>query len=304
MYAGSRKGTPLAFVLAVASGKGGTGKTLVATNISALAAAHLERVVLVDCDVEAPNDHLFFSSVEATNVRVEVPVAKVDPSLCRACGRCRDACSFGAIRVLRGSAVVFEELCHGCGTCMDVCPRHAVHEVPRPVGEVVVGPVAGHDRLVLVTGRLYVGEVKSTSVIRSARSAARAITADLVVIDAPPGVGCSTVAAIRGVDALLLVAEPTPFGLHDLELSLELGLKLQLPMGVVVNREVGASDEIDSLCKEKGVPIVARIPFDRRIAETYARGELLTDTLPAVSEILAGLPEAMRALASREVVEQ
>ncbi|MDP2183780.1 MAG: ATP-binding protein [Actinomycetota bacterium] len=289
-------------MLAVASCKGGTGKTLVATNMSVLASAHLARVVLVDCDVEAPNDHLFLSSAEVSATPVEVLVAQVDTSRCTACGRCRDACAYGAVRLLGGSAIVFEELCHGCGVCSDVCPQDAVREAPCRVGEVVVGPVIGRDRLVLVTGRLDVGQVKSPSVIRSARSAARAIAADLVVLDAPPGVACSAVAAVRGADALLLVAEPTPFGLHDLELSLRLGRELRLPMGILVNRDVGAGDEIEYLCRAWDVPILARIPFDRQVAETYARGELIIDTLPTVSQILAALPEAMRALAPHEVV--
>lgn len=289
-------------MLAIASGKGGTGKTFVATNMSALASARGVRVVLVDCDVEAPNDHLFLPLAEESATPVEVLVADVDRLLCTACGSCRDACAYGAVRVLGDSAVVFEELCHGCGLCSDVCALGAVREVPRRVGEVVVGPVTGRDRLVLVTGRLDVGQVKSPSVIRSARSVAQAVAADLIVLDAPPGVACSAVAAVRGADALLLVAEPTPFGLHDLKLSLQLGRELRLPMAVIVNRDAGAGGEIEDVCRAWDVPILARIPFDRRVAETYARGELIIDTLPAVSPILATLPEAMRGQAPHEVV--
>ncbi|MHB0980654.1 MAG: nucleotide-binding protein [Thermoleophilia bacterium] len=293
-------------MLAIASGKGGTGKTFVATNMSALASARGVRVVLVDCDVEAPNDHLFLPLAEESATPVEVLVADVDGSLCTACGSCRDACAYGAVRVLGGSAVVFEELCHGCGLCMDVCRDGAITEVTRRVGEVLVGPVREHGGLVLVTGRLDIGRVKTPSVIHSARAAARAAArgsaADLVVVDAPPGVACSAVAAVRGTDALLLVAEPTPFGLHDLDLSLQLGRELRLPMGVVVNRDTGDAYEVEEVCRAWNAPIVGRIPFDRRVAEIYARGDLVIDALPEIGHTLAALPGTMRAIAAQEAV--
>jgi MinD superfamily P-loop ATPase len=303
VFAEPQKGDGSPFTLAVASGKGGTGKTLVATNMAALSSARGLRVVLADCDVEAPNDHLFLHRAEESALPVDVLVADVDPSRCAACGACRDACAFGAIRMLGGSAVVFDELCHGCGRCSDVCSRGAVAEVRRRVGEVVVGPAVQGNSLILVTGRLDVGQVKSPSVIRATRSAAAASAADLVVLDAPPGVACSAVAAVRGADALMLVAEPTVFGLHDLELSLQLGRELQLPMGVVINRsQSGSGTAIESLCETWGVPLLARIPFERRIAETYARGELIGLMLPEVGAAIASLPDAMRALASRPLI--
>lgn len=292
---------PSPFVLAIASGKGGTGKTLVATNISALASANGSRVVLADCDVEAPNDHLFLHRTEESATEVEVLVADADAALCTACGLCRDACAYGAIRVLGGTAVVFEELCHGCGLCSDVCTYGAIRETARRVGEIVAGPVGQDGRLLLVTGTLDVGQVKTPSVIRATRAAAEAVEADLTVLDSPPGVACAAVAAVRGADALLLVAESTPFGLHDLQLSLQLGRDLGLPMAVLVNRDTGANSEIDDVCRAWDVPIVARIPFDRRVAETYARGELLADALPELSQLLAALPDEMRAVAARGV---
>ncbi len=211
-----------AFTLAVASGKGGTGKTLVSTNLALLAAASGLRTVLVDCDAEAPNDHLFFPRGITVKSPVEVQVAAVDPGACTACGACRDACAFGAVRLL-GKARVFEELCHPCGVCVRVCPTGAIREVPRRVGEVAVTRSLQRQNLVLVTGRLDLGQVKTPAVIQAARGLAGGLPSDLVVLDAPPGVACAAVAAVRGADALLLVTEPTPFGLHDLELSLQLG---------------------------------------------------------------------------------
>lgn len=285
------------FVLAIASGKGGTGKTLLATNISAAVAGSRTRVLLADCDVEAPNDHLFFALGDQTSTSVEVPVAEVDASLCAACGACRDACAFGAVRILGGSAIVFEELCHGCGVCTDACDAAAIHEVPRRVGETLTARVKDREGLSIVTGTLDVGQVKSPSVIRAVRDVAARTEADLVVLDAPPGVACSAVAAIRGADALLLVTEPTAFGLHDLELSLRLGRSLGLPMGVAINREGTGHADVEALCRDWDVPIVARIPFDRKIAGIYARGALVADELPDFARLAAELPAKMRQIA-------
>jgi MinD superfamily P-loop ATPase len=290
------------FTLAVASGKGGTGKTLLATNISALSARDGTRVVLADCDAEAPNDHLFFgeAEVESEVTVVESLCASVDARTCSACGLCRDACQFGAVRVLGASALVFEELCHGCGLCVDVCPSHAVAEVPRRIGEVSTHVAPGLEHLTLVSGTLDVGQVKTPSVIHAVREAARARAAELTVLDAPPGVACAAVAAVGGADALLLVTEPTAFGHHDLRLGLELGRSLRLPMGVVVNRMGTGSAEIEGLCAEFDVPIVGRIAFDRDIAETYARGGLVAFELPELQQAIGGVVDALRESARGE----
>lgn len=290
------------FTLAVASGKGGTGKTLVSTNLAVAQARAGARVVLVDCDVEAPNDHLFLRRSHEAVEPVEVLVAEVDAGRCARCGACRDSCAYGAVRFLGSSAVVFEELCHGCGLCSDVCPAGAVAEVPRRVGEVLSGPVEADGVLTLVTGRLDVGQVKSPAVIRQARAAAKLVPSDLVVLDAPPGVACTAVAAIRGADALLLVTEPTPFGLHDLELSIHLGRDLGLPMGVLVNRDEGDAESVERVCGTFGVPILARVPFSRRVAEVYARGGLVGDELPEFGEVIARLGSSLLNLTTEQAV--
>ncbi|MDZ4169713.1 MAG: 4Fe-4S binding protein [Coriobacteriia bacterium] len=293
-----------AFTLAIASGKGGTGKTLLATNISALCADVGERVALVDCDAEAPNDHLFGRYEGPRSTRVDSLFASVDTDACSACGLCRDACAYGAVRVLGSSALVFEELCHGCGLCVDICPENAITEMPKRIGEVSVRRSADFARLTLLTGTLDVGQVKTPAVIRAARDAAASVPADLIVLDAPPGVACAAVAAVRGADALLLVTEPTAFGRHDLRLGLELGRSLRLPMAVVVNRAGTGGDGIDELCDEFGVPVIARIPFDRRIAEVYARGGLAAAEMPDVRQALSGILDEMRKIATRESVRR
>jgi len=290
---------PGRMVMAIASGKGGTGKTLVATNVAVLAAAQGYRVLLADCDVEAPNDHLFLDRTVESASPVEVPVAEVDASACTSCGRCRDACAYGAVRLLGGSAIVFEELCHGCGLCTDVCDEGAMHESLRRVGEVVSGPVRDRPGLSLITGTLGVGQVKSPALIRAVRAAASTFDADLVVLDAPPGVACSAVAAVRGADALLLVTEPTEFGLHDLELSVTLGHDLALTMAVLVNRDGMGGVDVARACEGWSVPVVGRLPFDRRIAEVYAHGGIVADGMPEVARALSSLPDVMRGLAAR-----
>jgi len=298
-------GTPFEFArtlrVAVASGKGGTGKTLVATGLAAMAARAGNSVALVDCDVEAPNDHLFLPWASPTAEPIFVPVAQADRESCTGCGLCREVCAFGAPRVLGGTAVVFDELCHGCGLCSRVCPEAAIRDVPQRVGEVTSGLAEGFDRLLLVSGRLDVGQVKTPPIIREARARGEGAHAQLVVFDAPPGVACSAVQAIRGADVLLLVTEPTPFGIHDLGLAIQLGSGLGLTMGIIVNRDTGHGDAgISHMADERGVPILARLPFQRRIAEVYADGRNAALSVPEVGDALHGVLTALPAMAGEE----
>jgi MinD superfamily P-loop ATPase len=265
-----------ATVIAVASGKGGTGKTTVAVNLAWAAAEDGLRVQLIDCDVEEPDAALFLqpSLHETTTVSVLVP--EVDPSACTHCGVCSEACAFKAIVELPGSVLVFPELCHSCGACALLCPASAITERPRPMGEVQTG-LSGS--LAVVTGVLDVGEAKAPPVVRAARGRVDT-SADLVVIDAPPGTSCPVIESVRDADILLLVSEPTPFGLHDLRLAVEMARQLGLPLAVVANRSDIGDDRLRDYCRDQGIEILLELPFDRRLAEVYASGGIVAENLP------------------------
>jgi MinD superfamily P-loop ATPase len=268
--------------IAIASGKGGTGKTFVTTNLAVVARKQMHpntEVMVVDCDVEEPNAALFLKPTIVESKDVGVLVPHVDEAACTYCGRCRDVCVWHAIAVIGGQVLTFPELCHGCGSCARVCPENAISETLRVTGTVERGY---SDSIRFAQGTLRLGEAMAPPVIRELKRAYLPSNDGLTLIDAPPGVSCSVVESLKNVDRALLVTEPTPFGLHDLTAAAEL---VQDEMGldcfVVINRTgIGDSAAIIAFCEERGIPIVARIPHERRIAEVVSRGDLLVQTLP------------------------
>jgi MinD superfamily P-loop ATPase len=279
-------------ILSVASGKGGTGKTLVATSL-ALALESQEPVQLLDCDVEEPNAHILLRPTISSSHPVLIPVPRVDEERCTYCRLCSEACVFNAIAVAGKAVLLFPELCHGCGLCAYVCPQQAITEEGRQVGVVEEG-LAGEIRF--VHGRLAIGEAMPGPVIRAVKE--RADPAGTVIIDVPAGNSCPVVEAVKGSDFCLLVTEPTPFGLHDLALAVELTEKLGIPRGVIINRSGSTDREVEAYCAQQRVPVLLKIPLDRRIAELYCRGTTLVAGMPTWRSAFLELWERVRNLAT------
>jgi MinD superfamily P-loop ATPase len=277
-------------ILSVASGKGGTGKTLVATNLS-LALSSKTRVQLLDCDVEEPNDNLFLRLPISYSQFVYIPIPSIDEAKCTYCGKCSEVCAYNAIAVLPQKVLVFPELCHGCGACSYLCPEEAIVEEGKPVGVVEKGK---RDNLELVQGLLNVGETMAPPVIRAVKKYVDA--GREVIIDVSPGTSCPVVEAIEGSDFCLLVTEPTPFGLNDLALAVEVGRKMDIPCGVVINRAGMEEGETERYCREQGLPILLRIPLDREIAALYSRGIPLVEGMLQWREVFYALFEKISAM--------
>jgi MinD superfamily P-loop ATPase len=286
-------------IIAVASGKGGTGKTTVATSL-ALAittngrneADRAESVnsvnyhpelgegpLFLDCDVEEPNAALFLKPRLNHCEEVGILIPEVDFDRCTYCGRCAEVCVWHAIAVVGRRVLVFPELCHGCGSCSLNCPEEAIDDVLHVMGTLEsghAGPIGfGH-------GTLNVGEAMAVPIIRQLKGRHQSPGGDgVTILDASPGTSCPVVETMRGADYVLLVTEPTPFGLHDLRLTVQVARdELGLPVGVVVNRDGVGDAGVDEYCAAEGIPILMRIPLDRRIAEAISGGEALVEALP------------------------
>ncbi len=258
-------------IITVASGKGGTGKTTVAVNM----ALSLENVQLLDCDVEEPNVHILLQPQihEIKPVYTKIPV--ISEELCDYCGKCSAFCAYNALFVAPQTAMVFPELCHSCGGCALVCPKNAISEKERQIGTIKKGEAEGIE---VVYGELKVGEPMPVPLIREVKKQIK--TDKTVILDAPPGTACSLVASVHNSDYCILVAEPTPFGLHDLKMTVQVLKDLGIPMGIVINRAGIGDNKIYEYCKEENVPLLLEIPFSKRIAELYSQGIPFTAEMP------------------------
>jgi len=267
--------------IAIASGKGGTGKTTVATNMAQMVSRHGRSVAYLDCDVEEPNAALFLRPAMQQRHEVGVWIPEVDFAKCTYCGRCAEVCQYNAIAVVQRRVLVFPELCHGCGSCTLNCPEDAIREKLRVSGVIERGWAKGPVRF--AQGILNVGEAMAVPVIRQLKQWVIPKKTDrvLVILDAPPGTSCPVVESMRGSDMVLMVTEPTPFGLHDLRLAVEVARdELGLPVAVVINRDGVGDEGVDRYCEAEGIPVLMRIPLDRRIAEAYSEGQTMIETLP------------------------
>lgn len=258
-------------IIAVASGKGGTGKTTFSVNLAYALSGEGEKVRLLDCDVEEPNDYLFVKPVFAESRDVYVLKPVLDKDKCTGCGKCAEACNYKAIAVVKGKVLLFSELCHSCGVCSYVCPEGAFQEKEAKIGTVEIAPF--HDGLFFAHGKLDIGETLAPKVVESVKK--NIDPGSTNIIDASPGTACPVVKALEGADVAVMVTEPTPFGLNDLKLAVAMSLKMGIPTGIVVNRSDGKDDIIEQYSQDVHVPIVGRIPFKRAYAETYSDGGIL-----------------------------
>jgi len=267
-------------IISVASGKGGTGKTTIAVNLAlGLAKDEEKNVQFLDCDVEEPNAHLFLEPVITNSESVEIPVPKINDKKCNYCGKCAEVCVFNAIAVTKNKVLVFPGLCHGCGACTLFCPEKAITEEGNEVGVLEEGKAGSIN---FTHGRLNIGEPMAPPIIRKIK---KKINKDgtkgknnditnhhITIIDAPPGTSCPVIESIKDSDYTILVTEPTPFGLHDLILAVEVLRKLKIPHGVVLNKCDIGDHKVEEYCKKNDIPLLLSIPLDREIAVAYSKG--------------------------------
>jgi MinD superfamily P-loop ATPase len=262
-------------IISVASGKGGTGKTTVAVNL-ALALGDCQ---LLDCDVEEPNAQVFLKADIRAREPATVRVPEIDYQKCDFCGKCRDVCAYHALAVLPGKVLFFPQMCHSCGACEMLCPRKAIRETDRTIGEIETGDREG---IRFVQGKLNVGETMAPPLIRQVKS--RIEPNSVAILDAPPGTSCPMVTAVRGSDFCILVTEPTPFGMNDLHLAIDTVKKLGIPYGVVVNRAEADDLKTRDYFKSNRIPLLLKIPLDRKIAELYSIGTPFIGPMPEYRE--------------------
>ena len=275
--------------IAIASGKGGTGKTTLSTNLAKFLAEEFP-VVLIDLDVEEPNSGLFLEgSLRESQDKFKMIPQWVEDK-CDACGICQSVCNYNAILQLGDFITVFPELCHSCYACSELCPTDALPMIPKKMGEL---KHYRSENLDFIESRLEIGEEQAVPLIKQTIKYVQRNFSDNIIkiYDSPPGTSCPVIEATKDADFIILVTEPTPFGLHDLKLAVDTMEELDKEFGVVINRDGIGNDDVEKFCSEEGIEILAKIPNNREIAELYSRGELLYKKIPDVREQLEKVKE-------------
>ena len=255
-------------IISVASGKGGTGKTTVATNL----ALSIGKNQFLDCDVEEPNANIFINAKIKKKEDISVRIPKIDKKKCNYCGKCSDFCAYNALAVVPSNVLVFPELCHSCGGCELVCPKDAINWDNRIIGKIEQGKSKNID---FYQGILNIGEMQAVPVIKALKR--KIVKNKNVIIDVPPGTSCPVIESINSSDYCILVTEPTPFGLHDLKLAVEVVRHLNIPFGVVINRDGIGDNKVEIFCKSENIPILLKIPERKKIANLYSKGIALVN---------------------------
>jgi len=254
--------------ISVASGKGGTGKTTIATNL----ALTLGKVQFIDCDVEEPNANIFLKAKIRESEKVAIKIPEVDKTKCDFCSKCSEFCAYNAIAVVPSNVLVFPELCHSCGGCELVCPKDAINWNSRIIGRVEHGQAEGID---FYHGLLNVGEMQAIPIIKALKK--KVDKSKNVIIDVPPGTACPVIESIGGSDYCILVTEPTPFGLYDLKLAVQVVKHLNIPFGVVINRDGIGDKQVETFCQNENIPVLLKIPEKKMIAHLYSKGIALVN---------------------------
>jgi len=283
--------------IAIASGKGGTGKSTIATNLSYLLSKKFENICLLDCDVEEPNCHIFMKPEFNYEEKIYVPIPKINTEKCIACGKCAEVCQYNALAFVKDKVLIFEELCHGCGSCSLICPTGAIDEAGREVGVIESGTAQGFK---FMHGKSRISEAMSPPLIKAVKDYGDKQNCEIQLLDCPPGTSCPVISAVEGVDFAVMVTEPTPFGLYDLRLAVDVMRKMELNFGIVINRSCENDILIENYAKEENIEIITKVPDERKIAECYSQGELIIKKFPEYEECFKPLIEKVNEIITKK----
>jgi MinD superfamily P-loop ATPase len=279
--------------IAVASGKGGTGKSTISTNLAYLLSEEYKDVAIIDCDVEEPNCHIFLKPLIEKTDKTYSEIPKIDNLKCNSCRKCIEVCEFNALAMIGKELLVFPELCHSCGACWELCPNNSMTRTHKEIGIIEQGR---SDKLYFIHGKTKIGEPMSPPLIKKIKQAGK--KHKIQIWDCPPGTSCPVINAVEGADIVLMVTEPTPFGLYDLKLAIDVMNKLKKQIFIIINKSSENDEIIDSYAKENNIKILTRIPDDKRIAVSYSNGALILKELPEyitafkpIIEIIEGIKE-------------